>query len=160
MSRKRRRRTTIGQRQNEEEEDDALGDEEEEADLEDPMEAMAVWTRKPAMPKRASKRRAKKAAPLVRKVAAKAKKRTPTTANAKKERVVSVDNKEPYKQKPTLLAKMKELAADAEDDQYVLLDVEAQGDADKKRGDTGLHFLKYIIVIDHLIQFLFYIFSF
>ena len=85
--------------------------------------------RKPATPKR-RKSRTKKAAPIARKIAATAKKRMPPKVKAKEKRVERVD-KEPHDQKPTLLEKMKELAADAEDDEDVLLDLEPQGESDK-----------------------------
>ena len=44
-----------------------------------------------------------------------------------------MDNKEPHDHKPTLLTKMKELAADAEENEDVLLNLEPQGDSDKNK---------------------------
>ena len=73
-----------GRPRNEEEDDDMSGDEEEDADHENRREAIAVRVRKPATPKRARTSRTRKAAPLVRKGAAKARKKTPTPAKARK----------------------------------------------------------------------------
>ena len=82
------------------------------------------------MPKKPTKKKAKKAAQPARKVASIAKKRTPTKGKgdaAVTAKAASV----PLDAKPTLLARMKELAADAEDDQDIILDLEPQGDSDK-----------------------------